>query len=268
MAIETWVGDGQRVLVTGASSGIGASVAVAFARAGATVGICARRQDRLAEVLDQCRRWSPDSRLWAVDLSRLDELDAFARRASAELGGVDVLVNNAGVPKRRLAASLSAEDAEGVMAINYFSPVRLTIALLPEMLERGHGHVVNVSSMGAHSAAYRVGTYAASKAALELFTESLYLELGGTGVMAHLFVPGSTRTEFSTPKEGNDAPFPQDPSAFADPDDVANALLASLTDPRFMTFASEREERTATKKAADPNDWLAALRQRFTPPPT
>jgi short-subunit dehydrogenase len=268
MAIETWDGAGQRVLVTGASSGIGASVAVAFARSGATVGICARRQDRLSEVLEQCRQWSPDSRLWAVDLSRLDELEAFAAQASEDLGGVDVLVNNAGVPKRRLAASLSAADVEGVMAMNYFSPVRLTLALLPQMLERGSGHVVNVSSMGAHSAAYRVGTYAASKAALELFTESLYLELGGTGVVAHLFVPGSTRTEFSTPKEGNDAPFPQDPSAFADPDDVAIALVACLRDPRFVSFASEREETTATKKAADPNGWLAALRQRFTPAPT
>jgi len=110
---EGWDGTGQRVLVTGASSGIGASVAVAFARAGATVGICARRQDRLREVLDQCRRWSPESRMWAVDLARLDELDAFSERASTELGGVDVLVNNAGIPKRRLAATLSAADLEG-----------------------------------------------------------------------------------------------------------------------------------------------------------
>jgi short-subunit dehydrogenase len=268
VANDSWDGAGQKVLVTGASSGIGASVAVTFARAGATVGICARRQDRLSEVLDRCRQWSPDSRMWAVDLARLDQLGDFAARAEAELGGIDVLVNNAGVPKRRLTASLTAADVEGVMAINYFSPVRLTIALLPDMLRRGKGHVINVSSMGAHSAAYRVGTYAASKAALELFTESLYLELGGTGVVAHLFVPGSTRTEFSTPKEGNDAPFPQDPSAFADPDDVATALLGCLADPRFMTFASEREESTAGKKAADPNVWLAALRQRFTPPAT
>jgi short-subunit dehydrogenase len=258
-------GASQRVLVTGASSGIGASVAVAFARAGATVGICARRQDRLEEVLDRCRQWAPDSRLWAVDLARLDGLEAFASQVAAELGGVDVLVNNAGVPKRRLAASLSAEDVEGVMAINYFSPVRLTLALLPGMLSRGSGHVVNVSSMGAHSAAYRVGAYAASKAALELFTESLYLELGGTGVHAHLFVPGSTRTEFSTPKDGNDPPFVQDPSAYADPDDVATALLGCLEDPRFETFASEREEATATRKAADLNGWLATLRQRFSP---
>jgi len=255
---------GKRVLVTGASSGIGASVAVAFAKAGATVGICARRHDRLDEVLKRCRQWAPDSRRWAVDLSRLDELGAFAAQAAEELGGVDVLVNNAGVPKRRLAAELSAEDVEGVMAINYFSPVRLTHALLPAMLDRGSGHIINVSSMGAHSAAYRVGAYAASKAALELYTESLYLELGGTGVHVHLFVPGSTRTEFSTPKEGNDPPFVQDPSAYADPDDVATALLSCLGDPRFETFASEREETTATRKAADLNGWLAAVRQRFT----
>ena len=267
-AAGPWEGAGQRVLVTGASSGIGASVAVAFARAGATVGICARRHDRLGAVLDQCRHWSPESRMWSVDLSRLDELSAFAAQADVELGGIDVLVNNAGIPKRRLATSLVAGDVEDVMATNFFSPVRLTLALLPGMLQRGHGHVVNVSSMGAHSAAYRIGAYAASKAALELFTESLYVELGGTGVVAHLFVPGSTRTEFSTPKPGNDAPFPQDPSAFADPDDVATALLGCLADPRFVTFAGEREEATATKKAADPNGWLAAMRQRFSPPAT
>jgi len=264
MASGGWDGAGKRVLVTGASSGIGAALAVAFARAGATVGICARRQDRLDEVLARCRRWAPDSRRWAVDLSRLDELDAFAAQADEELGGVDVLVNNAGVPKRRLATSLSAGDVESVMAMNFFSPVRLTLALLPGMLGRGSGHVVNVSSMGAHSAAYRVGAYAASKGALELFTESLYLELGGTGVDVHLFVPGSTRTEFSTPKEGNDPPFLQDPSAYADPDDVAAALLGCLRDPRFVIYASEREEMTASRKAADLNGWLANLRQRFT----
>jgi short-subunit dehydrogenase len=257
-------GAGPRVLVTGASSGIGAAVAVAFARTGATVGICARRQDRLAEVLQQCRRWAPDSRLWAVDLSRLDELSAFAEQAEAELGGVDILVNNAGIPKRRLTTVLTADEVEAVMAMNFFSPVRLTLALLPGMVQRGRGHVVNVSSMGVHSAAYRIAAYAASKAALELFTESLYLELGGTGVQAHLFVPGSTRSEFSTPKDGNDPPFPQDPSAFADPDDVAAALLACLDDPRFETFASGREEATATKKSADLNVWLAALRPRFS----
>ena len=252
-----------RVLVTGASSGIGAATALAFAQTGATVGICARRADRLAEVLDRCREHAPGSRMYAVDLGDLDGVEAFARRASAELDGIHVLVNNAGVPKRRKATAMTPADVEDVMAINYFAPVRLTLALLPEMIGRAYGHVVNVSSMGAHMVAFGTGAYAASKGALELFTEALYLELADTGVHAHLVVPGSTRSEFSMAKEGNDAPFPLDPSSLAAPEEVASAIVASIADDRFMTFATQRDRETAASKAADPNAFLADMRTRF-----
>src|SRR6185436_7085157 len=113
---------GVNVLVTGASSGIGAATARAFAARGDTGGICARREDRLAEVLTDL----PGGRSWAVDLADLDGIDAFATRADDELGGIDVLVNNAGIPKGRRATTMSPDDAESVMAMNYFSPVRLT----------------------------------------------------------------------------------------------------------------------------------------------
>jgi short-subunit dehydrogenase len=252
----------QRVLVTGASSGIGAATAVAFARAGATVGICARRTDRLAAVLDECRTHAPESRMWVVDLGDLDGLDDFARTATDELGGVDVLVNNAGVPKRRMVRTMTPADADEVMRINYHSPVRLTLALLPAMLERGDGHVVNLSSMGAHMVAFGTGAYAASKAALEMFTEALYLELAGTGVHAHLLVPGSTATEFSTPREGNDPPLPSGGEPVA-PEIVADAVVACLARDELVTYATERDAATAAAKASDPNTFLAEMRERL-----
>jgi short-subunit dehydrogenase len=252
-----------RVLVTGASSGIGAATAIAFAQHGATVGLCARRADRLAEVLDRCKIDAPESRMWTVDLSDLEGLDAFASRVAEELGGVDVLVNNAGVPKRRKTTTMSATDVEGVMATNYFSPVRLTLALLPGMLGRGSGDIVNVSSMGAHMVAFGTGAYAASKAALELFTEALYLELAGTGVRAHLLVPGGTVTEFSTEKDDNDPPFPQDPTTLAAPEEVAAAIVTCVDRDQFVSFATARDADTAAAKAADPNAFLAAMRERL-----
>ncbi len=245
-----------RVLVTGASSGIGAATALAFARAGNTVALCARREDRLAAVLAECREHAPESCVVVADLAQLDGIDEVARRAVDALGAVDVLVNNAGIPKRRRTYALTPDDVEGVMALNYFSPVRLTLALLPAMLERGSGHIVNVSSMGAHMISWGTSAYAASKGALELFTEALYLELEPRGVHAHLVVPGTTRTEFSTEREGNDPPMTNPADATA-PEVVAAAILACIDDDRFVTYATERDAATSASKAADPNAFLA-----------
>ena len=247
--------EGARVLVTGASSGIGAAAAAAFAQAGATVGICARRADRLAEVLDRCRTMSPGSRMWAVDLADLDALPAFAASADDELGGVDVLVNNAGIPMRRKMQEVTLDDLEIVMRLDFLSPVALTSALLPRMLARGSGRIVNVSSMGARSFAMGVGAYAAAKAALELYTEGLFADLLGTGVTAQLFVPGTTKTEFSTPRPGDRAPAYVDPNAM-EPGPVADALVALVRSDAFEGYASERLERTAVAKRSDPNRFL------------
>jgi short-subunit dehydrogenase len=247
----------MKVLVTGASSGIGAATAVAFAKAGREVGVCARRGDRLDEVARAC---GAQTRSWVVDLADLGALEAFAQKVDDEFGGLDVLVNNAGVPKRRRVQNMAAADLETVMEMNYYSPVRLALAFLPLMVARGSGEIVNVSSMGAHSAAFGVGAYAASKAALELFTESMYLELSNTGVRARLFVPGTTRTEFSDDKPDNE-PASALGGNPATAEDVAAAIVASVGSDDYVTYASEREAKTAAAKAADPNAFLARARE-------
>jgi short-subunit dehydrogenase len=248
------------VLVTGASSGIGAATARAFAQQGATVGICARREDRLAEVL----RDLPDGKMWPVDLADLDGIEAFAGRADDELGGIDVLVNNAGIPKRRRTTTMTPDEVEHVMAMNYFSPVRLTLALLPKMIARGRGDIVNVSSMGVHIVAFGVGAYSASKAAIELFTEALYVELPGTGVRAHLVIPGTTTTEFSEPREGNDPPLPPGPGS-ATPEEVAAAIVACVESDDYLSYAKQHDAEMSAAKAADPNAFLAEMSRRLGP---
>jgi short-subunit dehydrogenase len=225
------------VFVTGASSGIGAATAVAFAARGHTVGICARRGERLEQLVESC---GPGTRWWVADLADLDSLDGLAQTVDDELGGVDVLVNNAGIPKRRRTRAMTATDVEGVMAVNYFSPVRLSLAFLPRMMDRARGEIINVSSMGVHSAAFGVGAYAASKAALELFTESLYLELADTGIRARLFVPGTTSTEFSDDKPGND-PSMMRGAEGATPEQVAAAIVASIGEDGYITYATGRD---------------------------
>ncbi|CAB4575832.1 unannotated protein [freshwater metagenome] len=256
---------GRNIVVTGASSGIGQALAIEAAQRGARVAIVARRADRLATVLKRCHESSPSSTMVVADLSELESIDALASTLIDSLDGrVDVLVNNAGVPKRKRTDQMTADDVEGVMAINYFSPVRLTLAMLPHMLERNSGDIVNVSSMGVHMAAFGVSAYSASKAALEFFTEGLYVELGKTNVRAHLFVPGTTASEFSTDKPGNNAPFPSDPAATSTSEEVAIALLSCLETESFVTYTGEREAQTSSKRNADVNAWLANMRQVFT----
>ena len=119
---------GKRVLITGASSGIGAAMARGLAERGAVVGICARREDRLREVLNDCLEHSPQSRMWVVDLSDLDAVTDFTTGAIAELGGLDLLVNNAGIPKRRTIQAMRPDEVDTLMQINYLSPVRIMLA--------------------------------------------------------------------------------------------------------------------------------------------
>ncbi|HEX4777577.1 MAG TPA: SDR family NAD(P)-dependent oxidoreductase, partial [Acidimicrobiia bacterium] len=149
---------------------------------------------RLAEVLARLQDVSPSSRSWTVDLSDLDGIAAFARRASDELGGIDVLVNNAGVPKRRRVTDLTPDVVESVMALNYFSPVRLTLALLPELVER-RGRVVNIGSIAARLGPPGEAAYAATKAALTAWSESMAVDLAGTGVAVHVVAPAVIDTE-------------------------------------------------------------------------
>jgi short-subunit dehydrogenase len=181
---------GTRVLLTGASSGIGAALARELAGAGAVVGMCARRTELLDGVLADCRRSVPECRAWTIDLADLDSLDAFAATATSELGGIDVLLHNAALSNYHAEGLTTPwDDVEYLMRLDYLSPVRLTRAIVPAMVERGDGRVVVVSSMAARMSSPGETAYAAAKAALSAYFEALATELWSSGVRFHLVYP-------------------------------------------------------------------------------
>jgi len=190
-------------LVTGASSGIGAATARLLASAGTTVALVARRADRLEEVAADCRATAPDSRWWSADLADPEAAAELALAVWDELGPIDVVVNNAGIPLRRPVDRLTLAEVERAMTVNYLSPVAITLALLPRLLERGSGTIVNVSSLGGRLGIPHEAAYCASKFALAGWSESLAADLVGTGVAVRLVLPGPIDTEIWD-QPGND----------------------------------------------------------------
>lgn len=176
---------GKRVLLTGASSGIGEAAAELFADAGATVVAVARRKDLLDEVAGRITAVGGDATAIACDLSDMDAVDALAADVEKRLGGVDILVNNAGRSIRRpLAESLDRwHDVERTMTLNYYSPLRLIRALAPGMFERGDGHIINVATWGVMTEASPLfAVYNASKTALSAVSRVIETEWAHKGV--------------------------------------------------------------------------------------
>ena len=245
---------GSRVLVTGGSSGIGAGLAEAFARAGATVGVCARRADRLADTAARCRAHGVDVHEWVVDLSDLPAVDRLAADALAAMGGVDVLVNNAGIPKRRHVTAIDADVVDAVMTINYLSPARLTLALLPQMLERGAGRIINVSSVAATLSSPGESAYSASKAALAVFSESLAIDLWGTGVRTLAVYPGIVDTELFQIPDNDTLDVPVEPITV---DEAVADILDALDRDAIEVYTPAHFKQYAVAKANDVEGFLA-----------
>lgn len=176
---------GKRILLTGSSTGIGAAGAELFARHGATVVAVARRKDLLDELADRITTSGGTAMSVPCDLSDMDAIDALVADVESRIGGVDILINNAGRSIRRpLAESLDRwHDVERTMTLNYYAPLRLIRGFAPGMLERGDGHIINVSTWGVLSEASPLfSVYNASKAALTAVSRIIETEWGRKGV--------------------------------------------------------------------------------------
>jgi short-subunit dehydrogenase len=188
---------GASVLVTGASSGIGAATARRFARAGARLTICARRLDRLHEVADQCRHAGAAAVVVRrTDMTRPADVRAFVAGALRDFDRVDVLVNNAGIGWRGRFQEMSEESLRALVETNLVGPSLAVQAVLPPMLEANAGVIINVSSVAGFRANPYSAFYSATKYALTGLSHALRGELSGTGVKVCAVYPGTTRTEF------------------------------------------------------------------------
>jgi NAD(P)-dependent dehydrogenase (short-subunit alcohol dehydrogenase family) len=187
---------GKVALVTGGSRGLGKEMVLAFAAAGADVVIASRKLDNcktLAEVVVATtgRRALPV----ACHVGHWAECDELAERAYEHFGQVDILVNNAGVFTFAPAHAIGEADYEAMMDTNVKAPFFLTAALAPSMTARGHGRVINITTMVASFGMPGASAYGASKAALDLLTKAWAVEYGPHGINVNAISPGPVRTE-------------------------------------------------------------------------
>ncbi|MGE5720069.1 MAG: SDR family oxidoreductase [Nocardioidaceae bacterium] len=175
---------GKRVVITGASSGIGRSTALKVAQAGGIPILVARGKDKLEETRDDIERTGGTAFVYACDLSDLEAIDALCEQLCSEHETIDFVVNNAGRSIRRSLA-LSHDrfhDFERTMGLNYFGAIRLVMGVLDKMRAQGHGHIVNISSIGVQTSPPRFSAYVASKAALDAWSNVVSSEVFGDGV--------------------------------------------------------------------------------------
>lgn len=215
---------GKRVLVTGASSGIGRATALKLGEAGAVVLLVARSRDKLAEVQSEIARRGGRAHVYPADISNLESCDQLIRSVIAQHGGIDILVNNAGKSIRR-SLELSYDrfhDFQRTMQLNYFGALKLILGFLPGMRRQRYGQIVNVSSIGVQTNPPRFSAYVASKAALDAFSRCAASELVDDNVSISTVYMPLVRTEMIAPTRIYQA-FPT-----ISPDEAAERICSAI----------------------------------------
>lgn len=224
--------DGKRALVTGASRGIGECVARRFAAEGARLYLAADgTQDELENVARECGAAGGSAAHGIFDLTQEGAAEQMVEAAAGALGGVDVLVNNAGVRASQPFSTFSYADFHRVVAVNLRAPFFASQAVLPLMREAGGGRIIHIASQLGSVAARNTALYAVTKAALIQLTRSMALELAGENILVNAVSPGPTATEYlkkhayKTPEERAERRGNIPMGRFGEPTEIANAVL-------------------------------------------
>jgi hypothetical protein len=187
---------GKTALITGASGGIGAQVALDLAARGARVQLVARRKERLLSIKNEIEKNGGQAQIFVCDLEDARARTALIRKISGEDTAVDILINNAGFGWYGYFADMPAEVRSSLLNINIDAMLDLTAALLPGMRDRASGHIINIGSIAGGFPNQGIAIYSATKAFMDAFSTSLYREMKGSGVCISVLRLGPVKTEF------------------------------------------------------------------------
>jgi short-subunit dehydrogenase len=223
------------VIITGASSGIGESAARQFARAGYCVVLAARRKERLQALADDIFREGGEVLVAPTDVSQIDEIENLVQASLERFGRIDVLFNNAGIGRFKWLEELAVKDIEDLVRINLMGTIYTSRAVLPHMIERRSGNIINMVSIAGLIGSPTYSIYAATKFAVRGFTEALRREVGVYDIHVSGIYPGAVSTEFAAHTQAKRKTGVTTPKALRlSSDDVARAVLGLVNRPRRM----------------------------------
>lgn len=232
---------GKVALVTGASSGIGAGIALELARAGATVALAARRADRLAGVVAEIEALGGKALALAGDMTVEAEAVKAVEDTVAQLGRIDILINSAGVMQAGGIENVDFEEYRRVFDINVFGTLYCSSAAVKHMLAQGGGDIVNITSLAGRKGGPQTSAYSASKHAVNAMTDAMRQELGDRNIRVSILMPGATRTEvaegISNPNWRQAIAAHVAKDGAVDPSETAQALIFMLTMPRHVNIS-------------------------------
>ncbi|MDM5298633.1 SDR family oxidoreductase [Bacillus pumilus] len=215
---------GKRIWITGASGGIGEKMAYLASAQGAEIIISARRIEKLASVKENIINAGGMCRIVQLDVSNLEEID----RAYQEVGAVDILVNNAGFGVFDLVEDASIEEMVSMFEVNVFGLIACTKKVIPEMKQRGTGHIINIASQAGKIATPKSAVYSASKHAVLGFSNSLRMELADDGIHVTTVNPGPIATDFFTIADRSGQYVKNVDSMMLSADKVAGKVVSSM----------------------------------------
>ncbi|AHN23441.1 3-ketoacyl-ACP reductase [Lysinibacillus sphaericus] len=215
---------GKTALITGAGRGIGRATAIAFAKEGINVGLVGRTLENLQQVADLLKAYDVKVALATADVANLQSITTAVESIRAELGPIDILVNNAGISKFGKFLELSPEDWTNIVDVNVKGVYYTTRAVLPEMIERSSGDIINISSTAGQKGAPITSAYSASKAAVIGMSESLMLEVRKHNIRVVTLTPSTVATDMAVELQLTDG----NPEKVMQAEDLADLMVAQL----------------------------------------
>ncbi|PZX04532.1 3-oxoacyl-[acyl-carrier protein] reductase [Psychrobacillus insolitus] len=222
---------GKTALITGAGRGIGRATAIAFAKEGINVGLLGRTIENLEKVAAELQEFGVKVSLATADVSNMESVNAAVESIKTELGAIDILVNNAGISKFGNFLEVDPEDWAKIIQVNVMGVYYVTRAVLPEMIERQTGDIINISSTAGQKGSPVTSAYSASKAAVIALSESLMLEVRKQNIRVTTLTPSTVATDMAVELKLTDG----NPEKVMQPEDIADFMVAQLKmNPRVL----------------------------------